>query len=62
MPPLDQLPTVPKEGWQEIENPEKLAIQINTSMLTVEKFDRIESLGVEKMIFTEEKTGKKFEI
>jgi len=62
LPPLDQLPTIPKEGWREIENPEKLAIKINSSILTVEKFERIDSLQVQKMIFVEEKTGKKFEI
>jgi len=62
LPPLDQLPTTPKEGWREIENPEKLAITINSSILTVEKFDRIDSIEVQKMMFIEEETGKKIEI
>lgn len=55
LPPLNELPTTPKKGWQKIDDPDKIAVNIKTTKLTMEKFDRIDSMGVEKMMVWEEK-------
>jgi len=60
LPPLDELPKNPKKGWQKIEDPDKIAVNIKTTLLTVEKFDRIKTIGVDKMFIKEfKKINKK---
>jgi len=44
LPSFDELPKIPEQGWQEIEDPDKMAISIKTTFLTVKKFDRIEKM------------------
>ncbi len=53
LPSFNEIPKIPEKGWQPIEDPEKIAINIKSTLLTIEKFERIESIGVDKMMFKE---------
>ena len=57
LPSFDELLKVPQKGWQKIEDPDKVVVNIKTTFLTVEKFDRIKQIGA-KMCITEEDSGK----
>lgn len=58
LPSLNELPKNPKKGWQKIEDPDKIAVNVKTTLLTVEKFDRIKSMGVDKMLIKELKNNR----
>lgn len=45
LPPLNELPAITEKGWQKIGDPNKVAVTIKTTFLTVEKFDRIDKMS-----------------
>jgi len=54
LPSLNKLPKIPEKGWQEIENPDKVAVSIKTTFLTMEKFDRIKNMQSQMHVIKKE--------
>lgn len=57
LPPFDELPKIPEQGWQEIEDPDKIAVNIKSTFLTIEKFDRIDKMS-SQIIVQDKESGK----
>lgn len=44
MPPIKELLKMPQKGWQKIADPEKIAVNIKTTLLTAEKMESLEKI------------------
>lgn len=47
LPLLDVIPNIPNKGWKIIENPDKIAVSIKGTFVTIENFDKIELSNME---------------